>query len=285
MNKISKENKNIFLCGDFNIDLMKTGEDTLVDNFFELITTNLLVPHIIIPTRITSHSRTLIDNIFSNSINFSQGLSGNLTTSISDHLPQFLIIPTENTKAPTKHNLYKRDFQNFDRISFTAELINVDWNMVLSIERGDPNHSFNMFDSKMNELLNKYVPVKKLKKKDFKNQTKPWISTGILKSIKRRDKLLHKYIKEKNLTIKEGLHNEYRKLRNQIVTLIRKSKKKYFQKYFTDNASNISGTWKVIKCIINLKSCMKTYPAVMKPIRTYLLNLKILPKALIIIFH
>ena len=100
LNKIANENKNIFLTGDFNIDLMKTGEDSHVDNFFEIITSNLLVPHITIPTRVTSHSKTLIDNIFSNSLHFSQGISGNITTSISDHFPQFLIIPTESFKAP-----------------------------------------------------------------------------------------------------------------------------------------------------------------------------------------
>ena len=185
MNKITNENKNVFLTGDFNIDLMKTGDDTYIDNFFELITTNLMVPHITIPTRITHHSKTLIDNIFSNSINFSQ--------------------------APEKHNLFKRDFENFDRENFVADLINIDWNSVLSIEKGDPNHSFNMFDIKINELMQKYVPLKKLTKKDFKYQLKPWISTGILKSIKRRDKLIHNFINAKELPVKERLRDEYKK--------------------------------------------------------------------------
>ena len=264
MNKITNENKHIYLCGDFNIDLMKTGEDTHIDNFFEVITSNLLIPHIIIPSRVTNHSKTLIDNIFSNSINFSQGLSGNLTTSISDHYPQFLIIPTENPKTTKKHNLFKRDFQNFDRINFVAEILNVDWNSVLSIEKGDPDNSFNMFDAKINEILNKYVPLKKLNKKDFKYQLKPWISHGILNSIKRRDKLLRKYINEKDVIIKEDLKYEYRKLRNKIVNLIRTGKRNHFQKHFTENANNIRETWKGIKSIINIKNCMKTYPAVMK---------------------
>ena len=49
---------------------------------------------IIYPTRITSTTtKTRVDNIFSSSLNFSQGKSGNLTISISDHLAQFLIIP------------------------------------------------------------------------------------------------------------------------------------------------------------------------------------------------
>ena len=89
-------NKNVFLLGDFNIDL-----------FLDTITSNLFVPHIIHPTHITSHSRTLIDNIFSNSPNFSQAKSGNLTISISDHLAQFLIIPLELSYVPRRVHFYK----------------------------------------------------------------------------------------------------------------------------------------------------------------------------------
>ena len=89
MEIISTENKKIFLGGDFNIDLMKVESDNEISNFLDTITLNLLVPHIIYPTRITSNSHTLIDNIFSNSLNFSDGIYGNLTISISDHLHNF----------------------------------------------------------------------------------------------------------------------------------------------------------------------------------------------------
>ena len=57
-------NKNIFLLGDFNIDLMNNDIDTHIATFLDTLTSNYFVPHIIHPTRITSHSRTLIDNIF-----------------------------------------------------------------------------------------------------------------------------------------------------------------------------------------------------------------------------
>ena len=80
--------KKIFLLGDFNIDLMKSETDMNTPNFFDTITSNLIYP-----TQISSTSKTLIDNIFSNSLNFSLGTSGNLTLSISDQFAQFLIIP------------------------------------------------------------------------------------------------------------------------------------------------------------------------------------------------
>ena len=101
LDKINKENKTIFLLGDFNVDLMKAETDANTANFFDNITSNLMVPHIIYPTRITSTSKTLIDNIFSNSLNFDQGISGNLCVSISDHLAQFLIIPEKNNEKKT----------------------------------------------------------------------------------------------------------------------------------------------------------------------------------------
>ena len=123
---------------------------------------------ITLPTRITSSSKTLIDNIFSNSLNFPGKISGNFTVSISDHLPQFLIIPRVNYHPPKKHKLFKQDTKRFDKENFIAELINTDWNTVLSIAKGDRNYSFDMFNNKINEVMDTYIPLKKLTKKDLK---------------------------------------------------------------------------------------------------------------------
>ena len=57
---------------------MKIDSDDNTFNFFDTFTSNLFVPYIIYPTRIIPITpKTLIDNIFSNSLNFSQGTSGN----------------------------------------------------------------------------------------------------------------------------------------------------------------------------------------------------------------
>ena len=57
--------------GDFNVDLMKTESDTKTSQYFD---TNLFIPHITCPARITTTTSTLIDNIFSNPINSSEGI-------------------------------------------------------------------------------------------------------------------------------------------------------------------------------------------------------------------
>ena len=71
-------------------------------SFFERISSSLFVPHIIFPIRCSTNSNTLIDNIFSNCTNFQDGISGNLTVAISDHLPQFLFL---NHEASLQDNL------------------------------------------------------------------------------------------------------------------------------------------------------------------------------------
>ena len=102
---VATDNKKLFLVGDFNIDLLKVNIESPT-NVFDIITANFLVPHIIHPTRITSSSRTLIDNIYSNSDNFADGISDNLTIAISDHLEQFLIIQEESQRTPVYLVIY-----------------------------------------------------------------------------------------------------------------------------------------------------------------------------------
>ena len=112
----------------------------------------------------------------------------------------------------------------------------------------------------MNNILDKHVPLKKLNKKELRLRTKPWITHGLIKSIKRRDNLLRKFIKTKDIEKKNDIHSRYKILRNQIVAITRKSKKLHFQKYFFDNAKNIHKTWTGIKNIINIRAITKNQP-------------------------
>ena len=53
LEKMSSENKFIYLMGDFNINLLKIDEDNDVTIFFDIIAFNLFIPFIINPTRVT----------------------------------------------------------------------------------------------------------------------------------------------------------------------------------------------------------------------------------------
>ena len=259
LDKILKENKQLFLMGDFNADLLKIEIDQYISNHFDIITSYLLVPHIIYPTRITENTKSLIDNIYSNSINFQEGISGNITISISDHLAQFLIIPLKYDKISEKHNLFRRDMKNFVKDEFIRDLTDANLNNIV-INQPNLNEAFNNFEDKINIVINKHMPLKKLTKRDLKQKLKPWITKGILISMKRRDKLYKKYINCKNILFKNVYFENYKQLRNMIVNLCRNSKRVYFNQFFTENANNIRNTWKGIKSIINIKSTENSEP-------------------------
>ena len=97
---------------------MNYNEHNQTNEFLDSPSSNSFIPFILQPTRITSHSDTHIDNIFSNVID-PDIISGNLTATISDHLPQFSIIPNMFGNIPgNKSNIYKRDWSKFDRENF-----------------------------------------------------------------------------------------------------------------------------------------------------------------------
>ena len=260
---LTAENRICYLAGDFNVDLLRTDNDDEVRKFFETLTANLFVPHITLPTRMTTRSQTLIDNIFSNNPEFNNCTSGNFTFSISDHFAQFLIVPSSDKRPPKIHNIQKRDTRNYVHEDLVAEIISIDWPVVLESWKGDPCHSFQCFNDKVTGIIDRHMPLRKLNKKEIRLQAKPWLTRGILQSIKRRDKLLRKYIRASDPARKEELHVEYRALRNRIKYIIRQSKKTHYQNYFTENCKNIKNTWIGIKSIINIRSTSRGQPSSM----------------------
>jgi hypothetical protein len=92
LTKIKSENKPTYHLGDYNLDLLKTQTHLPTSQFVDINFANAFFPLITKPTRITSESATLIDNIFTNVIDHSSSVHGIILTDISDHLPIFHII-------------------------------------------------------------------------------------------------------------------------------------------------------------------------------------------------
>ena len=66
--KLSKESKQVFLLGDFKINLLNYNDHQPTNKYLDSLSSNSFIPYILQSTRITSHSETLIDYIFSNTI-------------------------------------------------------------------------------------------------------------------------------------------------------------------------------------------------------------------------
>ena len=177
LSNISKEIKQKVLMGDFNIDLLNYTSDNKVAEFLDKMYSSSLLPLITHPTRISKTSQTLSDNIFSTIIS-DESKTGNITTVISDHFCQFVSLPlAENTD--NKNSQFGRNFRNFDKEHFSQDIKHVNWENILEIEKGDPNLSLEKYLTKMNSILDKHLPLKKLSKQETLQRDKPWIRDSL----------------------------------------------------------------------------------------------------------
>ena len=101
---LCEKNKPIILMGDFNVDLLKYTTDTSTAQFLDQMYSSSLLHQITSPTRISTKSKTLIGNIFCTD-SPEKPISGNIITSISDHLAQFLLFPMEKSKGSKEKKL------------------------------------------------------------------------------------------------------------------------------------------------------------------------------------
>ena len=157
-------------------------------------------------------------------------------------------------------NVFERDWSKFDQENFILDYFDTYWSNLLNLNEKNVDLSTNNFLNAMNSLLNKYAPFKKISKYKLKFKTKPWITFGIQKSIFVKNKLLKKFINKKDPQKKAECHEKYKKYRNLLSTLLKKSKQIYYTKYFESNWNNIRNTWKGIKTIISIKNITTTIP-------------------------
>ena len=111
LNKLNPNKYDMYIVSDINIDLLKYhSHQQQTERYLDMIYSLDLLSVITKPTRITSHTATLIDHIYTNTV--SRLTSGIVTVDISDHLPVFCIVDTP-LKNQNRQNMYFRDYNKF----------------------------------------------------------------------------------------------------------------------------------------------------------------------------
>ena len=180
---VSKEQKCILLLGDFSVNLLNYNDNNQTNEFLDSLASNSFIPFILQPTRISSYSNILIDNIFSSVID-PDITSVDLTATISDHLPQFAIIANMfGNNSGNKPNIYERDWSKFYWEKFILDYVSADWGDLLKIDELNGDNSTKMYLDKINTLLDTYAPLKRIDKYKLKFKPNPWITLSSQKSI------------------------------------------------------------------------------------------------------
>ena len=157
--------------------------------FFNFVFQNGIFPVINRPTRMTKSSVMVIDNILTNTLIDSYIQSGIIKTDISDHFAVFSLLKTNLEQTNIKKTIIKRDI-NEDSTKYLKTIFNsTDWELLT--QTSSTNDSYNMFLESFIKIYDQAFPERKIEIKQ-KNLSSPWISKGLTKSSKRKQRLFEK---------------------------------------------------------------------------------------------
>ena len=214
-----------------------------------------MIPTINKPTRVTRKTATAIDHILTNCFIDRTFKTAIFKSDISDHFPICFIIPSMKTKIKNELSfLYKRNFNTDAKHAFQNELYGTNWKDIETFT--DPNEAYKAFLETFLILYDKYFPKQKIKVKT-KDLQSPWVTKGIKKSSKKKQRLYQKFLKNRNVK-NETEYKSYKKL---FETIKKRSKKNHFSKLILKYKDNVKKTWTVIKDAIGKSRCTQhTFP-------------------------
>ena len=130
-----------------------------------------------------------------------------MTSTISDHLPEFAIIPNMfGNILGNKSNIYESDWSQFDEENVILDYYLVDREVLLKIDELNADNSTKIYLDKINMLFHTYAPLKKINKYKLKFKSNPWITLGLQKSISVKNKLLTNFVHKKDPALKGISH-------------------------------------------------------------------------------
>ena len=255
--------KNVIIAGDFNINLLKIKENIHFSNYLELLLSSSYLPTITLPTRLTETNGTLIDNLFlkltNNHLSYKAGI---LIQRISDHLPYFIALDIlkpqydtiKSVKVTSKNSECKENFKLYLQRKNIMSLLDCD-------PSANPSTNYEKFHEIITKGLHECFPVKTVKFNKYKHKKCPWITEGILISIKFRDSLY------KSLKATPHHDNQYVAKKINLQTYnrilkrsIRLAKIKYYQHCFDKFKQDARKTWMTINTILNKMNNKREFP-------------------------
>ncbi|XP_065671890.1 uncharacterized protein LOC136089738 [Hydra vulgaris] len=231
--------KHVYVVGDINIDLLNHALNSEAKTFIDILLEYNLIPTINKATRVTKKSSTLLDNVITNNFHNSRFKTGIIKTDLTDHFPIFLITESVTLNNATHiSTVFMRQINESSICQFKNLLNNyVDWNLVL--QSHDVNNAYDLFLNQFSKMYDKAFSLK-VKVINSKSVVSPWMTKGLLKSSRKKQKLYDKYLKNKNET-------NYKNYKSLFEKTKKRSKVNYYAKLLEKNKGNPQKTWSVIR--------------------------------------
>jgi Reverse transcriptase (RNA-dependent DNA polymerase) len=238
--KIEKECLEVYV-GDINIDLRdKDSNDTI--NYVNLLNSEGYISYINKPTRVTQTSKTTIDHIFVRStVDVKKNIDIDpivFHTDMTDHYTPFIFLKPLSFEISTTHST-TTESTFLDLHKLCQLLSGENWHEVLN--NNDSQLTYNIFINKLKKYINESTKRKNINTSKI-NKIKPWITSGIICSIKNRDRLKKQLIQNYS----NNLEKEYKNYRNKLNSLIRTTKNEFYKNKIEGAGKDYKKIWTVI---------------------------------------
>ena len=115
--------------------------------------------------------------------------------------------------------------------------------------------AYNKFISTFGELYDKNCPLQRCKER--KAETKnPWITHKLKNACNKKNTLYKKYLKHRTI----DTETKYKRYKNKVISMIRSSKKDYYNNLLENHKNNIKGLWSILNKIIKKGALSTNYP-------------------------
>ena len=262
---LGDSNNELIFAGDFNINLLKINDNEVYSNFFDTLISHSLYPQITLPTRFTRTNGTLIDNFFCKlNKTILESKTGILTNKLSDHQPYFISLKITQKKELlpkyVKIHIVSIEAMHNVRHEIKSEEI---YNKFNKKPTADPNSNYTTLCKEILRSKNKHMPSKWVKFNKYKHKKSSWITQGLLKSIKYRDKLYKRLkLTDPNSANYDTINSNLKTYNGILKTSIRAAKQAYFELCFNRFKNDIKNTWKTINDILSKTKIKKKSPTV-----------------------
>lgn len=241
-----KSYKTVGLIGDLNIDIHTCDSDNRSDNYLNLMAAHGLLPTYTYPTRL----QKCIDHILLKTDKNSTAIV--LESSITDHYPTLLSLQLTREKSVKSITSTKI---NYEQIKI--DLASFDFSQIKQLQ--NVNSATDLLVSSVSDIINKntvrYTPPRS------KRNLKPWITPGLLRCIRNRDRM-HKQLKKQHNNVTLAI--TYSRYRNYINKLLKKLKKEYNRQALMRTKNDPKLKWKAIKEITNIAPSRVSSKALLK---------------------
>ena len=247
LNALKKHKHHDLVIGmDHNFDLLKSASNTTTNQFLNLNIDTDLVPCITKPTRVTTKTTTLIDNIMVSNKLHQHQIPFVIVDDLSDHYPCLVILYNMNQCKRDKVTICKRKFTDDCFMKINAKLNSVDWS---SLDQLNTSEAFEKFHTELTRIIDEICPMKEYKIRRDKIIRDPWVTKGLQNSLKTQKRLYKDHLR---LKTNDSIY-KYKSYRNLLNKLLRSCKLTYFSKKCVELKQNSKKLWQLINEVIGKK--------------------------------